>query len=548
MLTTLVLIFVTIVGTLLLLRGSGIVPLYAIKILPRGGLGSFGLDGVKMEHILSYLDDPVALYQDCWNLLRPGGAWHPAEFIEHKGHLVLEGALLLIILYFMAQRSSKPQGQKSRQVRLTEQEIDELCEEWEPEPLSGTVTAFQQEWLKSVPVVSSHGSKSVRVNGKHGVLNFCTTNFLGLADDPRIQQAGEKTIGKYGVGSCGPRGFYGTIDVHLELEEKIANFMKTEESILYSYDAATVPSIIPAFANARDIIVLDDGCCNAIRSGCTLSRAKVVTSPHNDLVKLEEVLKRIIKEEEKVAKPLNRRFIVVEGIYQNTGEIAPLKEIVRIKNKYKFRLLVDESVSFGVLGTTGRGAIEHFGVDPSDVEIIAASLGNSAVSIGGFCAGSREIVDHQRLSGLGYCFSASLPPYLASTSMAALDVIEMEGTHRMKKLQENAKYFRESLASSKTFHVAGGAASLISPLIHVRLHPSSTDKNTWDDEELILQRIVNHCLDCSHVLLAVAKYSKLDSTFRPAPSIKVTVTTEHSKADIDQALRALHHAHGSVIG
>ena len=94
MLRTLILSFAIIVGTLLLLRGSGIVPFYAIKIVPQGKWGNIGLDAVKMEHVLGYLDDPVALYQDCWNLLRPGGAWHPAEFIEHKGHLVLEGALL----------------------------------------------------------------------------------------------------------------------------------------------------------------------------------------------------------------------------------------------------------------------------------------------------------------------------------------------------------------------------------------------------------------------------------------------------------------------
>jgi 7-keto-8-aminopelargonate synthetase-like enzyme len=124
----------------------------------------------------------------------------------------------------------------------------------------------------------------------------------------------------------------------------------------------------------------------------------------------------------------------------------------------------------------------------------------------------------------------------------------MEGTHRMKKLQENAKYFRESLDSSKAFHAAGGAASLISPLIHVRLHSSSNDKTTWDAEEFTLQRIVNHCLDRSHVLMTVSKYSKIDSTFRPAPSIKVTVTTEHSKADIDQAIHALQQAHATVIG
>lgn len=128
---------------------------------------------------------------------------------------------------------------------------------------------------------------------------------------------------------------------------------------------------------------------------------------------------------------MNRRFIIVEGIYANTGDLAPLAAIKQLKEQYKYRLLVDESMSLGVLGATGRGATEHYGLSPEDSEIIGASLGNAVASIGGFCAGEREIVDHQRLSGLGYCFSASLPPYLASGWFLLFFFVFLEGGYNL---------------------------------------------------------------------------------------------------------------------
>lgn len=423
---------------------------------------------------------------------------------------------------------------------LTEDEISELCREWEPEPLYGEVTEFQKTWMENTPSISSHAGRTMTVNGVDGVLDFCTTNFLGLANEKGVEDVGQATMEKYGVGSCGPRGFYGTIDVHLELEKHLSEFMKTEEAILYSYDAATVPSIIPAFANAKDVVVIDDGCANAVRAGCTLSRAKVFTFKHNDVNDLEKTLAKIVAEEKRLKKPLNRRFVVVEGLYHNTGDIAPLRDIVRVKNEYKFRLIVDESLSLGVLGATGRGAAEHCGVDPDDVDIIAASLGNAVASIGGFCAGSREMVDHQRLSGLGYCFSASLPPYLASTTMAALDMIEEDHGARATPVMKNARLFRQLIEKEKKlFDTVSDGDQGISPLIHVRLAPVSTDISTWDSTELVLQYIVQACLEEDKTLFTVAKYSKLDASHRPPPSIKVTVSASHTEADIRAAVQSL---------
>lgn len=366
----------------------------------------------------------------------------------------------------------------------------------------------------------------------------------------QARAAGQKTLDVIGVGSCGPRGFYGTVDVHLELEDILAKFLRTEEAILYSYDAATVPSIIPAFANAKDILVIDDGCAYAVRLGCQLSRAAVFTFRHNDMEDLERVLKKITDDERRKRKPLNRRFVIVEGLYHHTGDIADLKSIVDIKNRYKFRLLVDESLSIGTLGATGRGACEHCGVAPEDVEILAGSLGHGVGSIGGFCAGAREMVDHQRLSGLGYCFSASLPPYLASTSSAVIkewmdDTIRLRGLQ--KKLRSNGAAFRaafeEEMGRSKRYEVLGDVAS---PLLHVRFCAAVTDDEDVVEQDLKLQIAVEKALEKDKVLFTVAKYSKLDSAYRPKPSIKVALRSSLSEADARLAAKSLVQSLNSV--
>lgn len=387
-------------------------------------------------------------------------------------------------------------------------------------------------------MVTSGVGRVVTVAGADA-LNFSSLNFLGLAGEPSIRQACHATIHKYGVGSCGPRGFYGTIDVHLQLEQRLASFLGTQEAILYSYDLATVPSILPAFANRKDVIVVDASCSFTVQNGCHLSRARVLRFAHNDMADLERVLRQVAEEDRRARRPLTRRFIVVEGIYANTGEVAPLAAIRRLKEQYKYRLVVDESLSLGVMGATGRGAAQAAGCEPADVEVVAASLGNALATVGGICAGDREIVDHQRLSGLGYCFSASLPPYLASAAVAALDVLEgAAGRERMRQLHDAARAFRAAAAAIPGLRVVGGEESGASPLVHLRLDPPPASPADYDAGDLLLQRVVQDCLDSARVLFCVAKYSPLEQQREP-PSIRVAVSAAHSPADIARAVAAL---------
>ncbi|KAL4545311.1 hypothetical protein Ndes2526B_g02410 [Nannochloris sp. 'desiccata'] len=415
---------------------------------------------------------------EAWARLRPGGAWHPARFIEHHGHLVLEGSLLLVILYLLVQSSSKPSRSNSDRP-LSEKEVQELCDEWQPEPLGAPLTEFQR-----------------------------------LAGHRDILAAAHATIRRFGVGSCGPRGFYGTLDVHLELEAALAKYMGTQEAILYSYDLATLPSIIPAFANRKDVIVADEGCNYAIRNGCSLSRARVLYFKHNDVADLQRILEQIAAEDRKQSRPLNRRFVIVEGVYANTGEVAPLAEIAILKNKFKYRLIVDDSVGLGVLGASGRGAIEEAGLNADDVEIVAASLGNSLATIGGFCAGDRT---------------------------AALAIIASEGGERSKKARSNAQRFRSGAADAKIngLHVVGGAESATSPLVHLRLDPTPATHADYPAGDLLLQQLVEDCLDKEGVLFAVSKYSHLEAAYRPPPSVRVALSAAHTSQDVDKAVAAL---------
>lgn len=241
-------------------------------------------------------------------------------------------------------------------------------------------------------------------------LNMATYDFLGLSIKEKIHEKAVEALRKYGVGACGPPGFYGTIDVHLELEKQLAKFLGQEEAIIYAQAFSTISGVIPAFSKRHDILVVDDGVCFAVQKGVQISRSVVKYFKHNDMQDLERVLKEIKYEDKKFRRPLSRRFIVIEGLYQNFGDIAPLPEILKLKEKFKYRLIVEESMSFGVLGRRGAGICDHFGVDPSKVEIISASMAHSLSSAGGFCAGSKEIVDHQ------VCYYATVLHYLTHDS------------------------------------------------------------------------------------------------------------------------------------
>eukprot|EP00960_Hanusia_phi_P069539 767112-Hanusia_phi.AAC.1 len=272
-------------------------------------------------------------------------------------HFFVEAVLVIVIGYLLFQKKHKPlQGSEN----LTQEEVDALCEQWTPDPLV-TKEASASVVKRSERVVSSHQGCRVVINGKE-TINFASFDFLNMLNEASIKDECEQTIRKYGVGSCGPRGFYGTIDVHLELERELAEFYGAEGGIIYSYDAATASSIIPAFLKRGDLVIRDEAISYSLQAGIDLSRAYVKEFRHNDMADLvnppsvppslspflspslppsllspplpssappfdtalkaldifvkESILEIVKQADAKNQKTLNRRFIVVEGLYQ----------------------------------------------------------------------------------------------------------------------------------------------------------------------------------------------------------------------------------------
>mmetsp|Transcript_13850 Transcript_13850/g.35338 ORF Transcript_13850/g.35338 Transcript_13850/m.35338 type:complete len:694 (+) Transcript_13850:170-2251(+) len=397
---------------------------------------------------------------------------------------------------------------------------------------------------------SAAGTKSIRVRDRsnvidehhqddevllENVLNLVSASFLGLGDDETLRAAAERTLRHYGCGSCGPRGFYGTIDVHIALEKHIAAFLGTELTCIYSSAYATATSILPCFAHVGDVLVLDNQCRHAIMIGARLSRARLYYYEHNDMDDLARVCRAIIDEDRVKRHKLTRRFIVAEGLNENSGDIIDLPRLLEIKDEYKFRIMLDESSSIGVLGKTGRGVSEHFDVDITKVDILWGDLGQSFGAQGGFCAGFTEVVDHQRLNASGYVFSASLPPYLAVAADEALTILEKQ-PHRLNTLRENVAALRKGLANTPGIRVLGHPHS---PIIILQLRQPSHDRL---HNEILLQEIVDRCLQ-NDVLVSRSKHSQDRFGDHQPPSIRVLVTAAHSLSDLtDVAVPVIHQA------
>nr|XP_055065143.1 serine palmitoyltransferase 1 [Misgurnus anguillicaudatus] len=444
-------------------------------------------------------------------------------------HLILEGILILWIIRLLFSKTYKLQDRSD----LTEKEKEELIEEWQSEPLVPPVSKDHPSL--NYDVVTGPPSHKIIVNGKE-CINFASFNFLGLLDNERVKLKALTSLKKYGVGTCGPRGFYGTFDVHLELEERLAKFMRTEEAILYSYGFATIASAIPAYSKRGDIIFVDEAACFSIQKGLQASRSFIKYFKHNDMEDLERLLKEQEIEDQKNPRKARviRRFIVVEGLYINTADICPLPELVKLKYKYKVRIFLEESMSFGVLGEHGRGVTEHFGVNIDDIDLISSNMENALASIGGFCCGRSFVIDHQRLSGQGYCFSASLPPMLASAAIEALTIME-EDPGIFNILRNKCKQVHKALQGIKGLKIAGES---FAPALHLQLENSTGSR---ENDLKLLRMIVDYCMD-RQIALTLARYLDKEERFLPPPSIRVVVTVEQTEEEIENAARCIREA------
>ncbi|XP_051182210.1 long chain base biosynthesis protein 1a isoform X2 [Lolium perenne] len=374
------------------------------------------------------------------------------------------------------------------------------------------------------------------IDGKE-VVNFASANYLGLIGNEKITDSCVGSLEKYGVGSCGPRGFYGTIDVHLDCEAKIANFLGTPDSILYSYGISTIFSVIPAFCKKGDIIVADEGVHWAVQNGLYLSRSTVVYFKHNDMASLASTLEKLTRRNKRTENI--RRYIVVESIYQNSGQIAPLDEIIKLKEKYRFRVILEESHSFGVLGKSGRGLAEHYGVPIDKIDIITAGMGNALATDGGFCTGSARVVDHQRLSSAGYVFSASLPPYLATAAVSAVNYLE-ENHSVLANLRSKVALLHKGLSGTPGLEIS---SHVLSPIVFLKLKKSTGSLTTDLD---LLETIAAQALSEDSVYVVASKRSTLDRCKLPV-GIRLFVSAGHTESDISKVCSSLKRISASVL-
>jgi serine palmitoyltransferase len=483
-----------------------------------------------MEMLMWVRDFPGLYKEWWWNLV-----------MKDPLHVAVETTLLCSMVFMILSRSTEGYKDQDKE-KLTVSEKEELLREWKQQraplapqndkPEQPPVVVHKQDGKWLTIQVQSKKSKS----GLKKVLNFCNFDFLGMQTSAVINEASEAALKKYGCGSCGPRGFYGTIDTHLQLEHAISDFTKTDGAIMYSDGASTCSSTVAAFAKRGDILVVDEGVYEPLATGVYLSRANVHWFRHNDMEDLERVLAEIQQTNNRLGRKANaqRRFIVVEGLYKNLGTVAALDKIVELKHKYHYRLILDESFSFGVLGETGRGALEHFHKRPMfDAEIITIALENSLGSIGGVTVGNEEVVDHQRLSGAGYCFSASAPPFTASAAVASLNYLEAN-PQIPQQLQSNTQYFYQLVVNQlATNHKLVVTSDERSPIVVLQLEQES--KHEAD----IMSEIMQECLDRGVAIVATGQDSSSHKRTELAPAIRITVSSLHTKEDMEKASKAL---------
>lgn len=364
---------------------------------------------------------------------------------------------------------------------------------------------------------------AMKENEEPDHLNLVTTGYLGLQTNPDVLDAAEKALRTYGVGACGPRGFYGTVDVHLDLEKQFAQFMGTPEAVLYSSGFATISGVIPSFCKSNDYLFVDQGVSFATQVGVTLARSsKTFWFTHNDIDALTALCERF----QSIFNGQHRIFVIVEGIYINHADIAPMDKIVALKKKFPFRIICEESHSVGILGKHGRGIIEHFNIPIEDVDIIAASTGHALGAVGGFCVGPPEVTNHQRLSSSSYVFSCSLPPYIAAGTIECVKRLQ-SGTETVG-LHQRIADFGASLKSIESFEVIHHDT----PIAHLRLKKSLGSR--YEDEKL-LQSIVESLRTQKKVLVQRALYCFQERN-PPPPSIRITICTQHSSDDIKRAM------------
>jgi len=269
------------------------------------------------------------------------------------------------------------------------------------------------------------------------VINLAAYGYLALGNDPRVKEASIAAIERHGTHAGGTRVLCGTTRVHWEFERRLAEFVRAPRAVTYSSGYATNVSVISALFGAGDLIILDRHAHRSLYDGALLSRAALKRFAHNDLNHLEQILRR--------TSSVRRRLVVVETAYSMEGDLAPLPELVQLVRRHGAYLLADEAHAFGVVGATGRGAAEHFGLDPATIDIRIGTLSKALSAVGGFAAVDASIAMVLRYASHASIHSAAMTPPDVGAALAAVEILERE-PERVARVQRNATFFRAALA------------------------------------------------------------------------------------------------------
>jgi len=300
---------------------------------------------------------------------------------------------------------------------------------------------FEIEKLKSdgfynkIRTLSSAQGANLIVDGKE-VLNFCSNNYLGLANHPKVVLAAKNILDKYGVGPGAVRSIAGTMGIHVELEERLAKFKKVESCITFQSGFMANLATIPCLVGKEDLIVSDELNHASIIDGCKLSAASILRFKHADVADLEQILID--------NKPKFRRILVItDGVFSMDGDLAPLDKIYTVTDKYDVMLMVDDAHGEGVVGKGGRGIVDHFNLH-GKVDVEVGTMSKAFGVMGGMVTGKSIVIEWLRQRGRPFLFSSAATPPDVAACIAAIDLME-ESTELVDRLWENGNYFKSEM-------------------------------------------------------------------------------------------------------
>jgi len=387
--------------------------------------------------------------------------------------------------------------------------VNDTLQSW----LKGELQSLRDQNLYKVPrILNSPAGGRVQMDGRE-VINLSSNNYLGLANDPRVRQAAEEAIERWGVGAGAVRWIGGTMEVHDELERKLAEFKHVDSVLVFTGGFTANSGCIPAVVTKDDVIISDELNHASIIDGVRLSAASYKKSDgwvyaHKDMDALEDCLKR--------AQGFKKRMIITDGVFSMDGDIAPLPEIVALAEQYDAFVMVDDAHASGVLGKNGAGTASHFGLY-GRVDIQLGTLSKALGVIGGYIAGSHELKDWLINRGRPYLFSTAHPPMVAAALIKALEIMQTDPTP-MERLWANARRWKAML-NEAGFDTMGSETPITPVYVGDEGAAQRMERMLWDEGVYALAIVY------PTVGLGKAR-------------IRTMPNATHTEEDLDQALKA----------